>query len=321
LWEIGSCRYQELISKYQVTYVAGGATQNSIRGAQWLLPPNSTAYIGCVGTDHFAQKLEEAAKGDGVHVQYMKTDELATGTCAVLITEKGTKRSLVANLSAAEKYKVEHIQQPENWMLVESAKCFYIAGFFLTVSPPTIMMVARHAAATNKTFCMNLSAPFLCQFFKEPMDAAMGYCDYLFGNESEAAAYAEAHGWPERDIKEIAKRIVMLPKVNTKRPRTIVFTQGEDDVIVASVNPATGEVFAEDHPIIFIPGDQIVDTNGVGDAFVAGYLSQLVQGKDVNTCIKAGVWTAHVVIKESGPVYPKDVTKPTDFSSLDIRQI
>lgn len=33
---------------------------------------------------------------------------------------------------------------------VEKAKYFYIAGFFLTVSPDSIQLVAEHAAATNK---------------------------------------------------------------------------------------------------------------------------------------------------------------------------
>lgn len=33
---------------------------------------------------------------------------------------------------------------------VEKAKYFYIAGFFLTVSPDSILLVAEHAAATNK---------------------------------------------------------------------------------------------------------------------------------------------------------------------------
>jgi hypothetical protein len=31
---------------------------------------------------------------------------------------------------------------------------------------------------------MNLSAPFLSQFFKEPMMEAMPYVDILFGNET-----------------------------------------------------------------------------------------------------------------------------------------
>ena len=45
---------------------------------------------------------------------------------------------------------------------------------------------------------MNLSAPFLCQFFKDQMDQVIPYVDYLIGNESEALAYAESHGWAVR---------------------------------------------------------------------------------------------------------------------------
>lgn len=54
----------------------------------------------------------------------------------------------------------------------------------MTVSPDTIMEVAEHACANNKTFMMNLSAPFLSQFFKEPMMKAFPYIDILFGNET-----------------------------------------------------------------------------------------------------------------------------------------
>jgi hypothetical protein len=46
-------------SDLQVQYIAGGATQNSIRVAQWMLHvPGSTAYFGAVGTDDFAAHME-----------------------------------------------------------------------------------------------------------------------------------------------------------------------------------------------------------------------------------------------------------------------
>ncbi|TNN82417.1 Adenosine kinase [Liparis tanakae] len=57
-------------------------------------------------------------------------------------------------------------------------------GFFLTVSPESIMKVAKHASDHNKIFCMNLSAPFISQFFKEPLMKVMPYVDILFGNET-----------------------------------------------------------------------------------------------------------------------------------------
>lgn len=53
---------------------------------------------------------------------------------------------------------------------------------------------------------MNLSAPFLVQFFGEQMSTALAYCDYVFGNESEAAAFGEKHEWGT-DISAIALKL------------------------------------------------------------------------------------------------------------------
>jgi adenosine kinase len=44
----------------------------------------------------------------------------------------------------------------------------------------------------------------------------------------------------------------------------------------------------------------LVDTNGAGDAFVGGYISQLVQGADVAKCCAAGNYAANKIIQESG---------------------
>lgn len=42
---------------------------------------------------------------------------------------------------------------------------------------------------------MNLSAPFIPEFFKDNVDKVLPYIDVLFGNESEAEAFARSHGW------------------------------------------------------------------------------------------------------------------------------
>jgi adenosine kinase len=47
-----------------------------------------------------------------------------------------------------------------------------------------------------------------------------------------------------------------------------------------------------------------VDTNGAGDAFVGGFLSQLVAGKDTAECVRAGNYAANVVIQRSGCTFP-----------------
>jgi adenosine kinase len=96
--------FTDLVNDHEVSYIAGGATQNSIRVAQWMLKEaGSTAYMGCVGNDKFGTQLKDCAKADGVYVHYMEDEEAATGTCAVLVS--GGERSLCANLAAANNFK------------------------------------------------------------------------------------------------------------------------------------------------------------------------------------------------------------------------
>merc|ERR1712127_1154394 len=147
--------YQEMIDNYPVEYIAGGATQNSARVAQWMMQiPGAVTYVGCVGKDKYADQMTEVASKDGMVVKYLQDESTATGTCAVLVLD--SERSLVANLSAANNYKVDHLSAAENWAIAEKARFYYMAGFFITVSPDSIMKVAEHSAANSKTFMMNL---------------------------------------------------------------------------------------------------------------------------------------------------------------------
>jgi hypothetical protein len=122
------------------------------------------------------------------------------------------------------------------------------------------MATAQHCAQNDKTYCMNISAPFIVQVgvrgarqqtraqmrpredawrhhaaagppphaaalltqrppkrrppppqqvppFKKVLSDALPYVDYLFGNETEAAAFAESEGWDTKEAGEIALRV------------------------------------------------------------------------------------------------------------------
>merc|ERR1712005_100501 len=74
--------YAELAKTHDVEYIAGGATQNSIRVAQWMLQaPGATAYVGCVGNDEFATKMREQCEKDGVKTAYLVDAATPTGVC------------------------------------------------------------------------------------------------------------------------------------------------------------------------------------------------------------------------------------------------
>ena len=286
--------YDDLKQNFKVAYTAGGATQNTVRIAQWLLPAHSTSYIGCVGADENAAILKNAAEADGVATHYLTTSEHPTGRCAVLVFNKD--RSLVTDLAAANHYQLSHLQTAPIDAVVQKARYIYSAGFFLTVSPPSLMHLAHHVQQTGKKLLGNISAPFIAQFFSEPLMAAMPYYDYLFGNESEAEALGTKLALSDISIPAIARHLSGLPKV-TAGDRVVVITQGSKATVVS-----VGGREVESYEVELLDRDSIVDLNGAGDAFVGGFVSQLVQGKPMEQCVQAGHYAARTIIQVSGIV-------------------
>ena len=72
-----------------------------------------------LGADAARDKLVEKAEEAGVNVKY-QISEHPTGRCAVLIT--GHERSLVTKLDAANHFTISHLEDDENWKLVQKAQ-------------------------------------------------------------------------------------------------------------------------------------------------------------------------------------------------------
>jgi len=289
--------FGEMAKQPNVQYIAGGATQNTIRVAQWMLQqPGATAYMGCVGKDANGETLAKACADDGVKTAYMVDESTPTGTCATLIV--GIERSLCTNLNAANNYKAAHCQKPENWKIVQDAKIIYSAGFFATVSPEAIKLASQEKK-TEGIYCMNLSAPFLMQVppFKAVFNETMPYVDYLFGNETEALTWAQTEGWETEDIEFIATRLSLIPSAKSRK-RTVVITQGCDPTIVCIGG------MVQKYPVLVLPKEKLVDTNGAGDSYVGGFLAGLVKGLPIADCCKAGAYAASVIVQRSGCTFP-----------------
>lgn len=145
---------------------------------------------------------------------------------------------------------------------------------------------------------MNISAPFIAQFFKSQVDQILPYVDVLIGNESEAEAYAQSHEWGTTDLSEIAKKLAASPKENSGKPRTVVITHGAESTIVA-----TGSGSHKVYDVESIPNDKIVDTNGAGDAFAGGFCGAIVSGKSVDEAVEAGHKMGAMCVGQVGPAF------------------
>ena len=218
-------------------------------------------------------------------------------------------------MRVAEKFEESHLSSPEVAPLVENAKFYYVEGYFLTHGAESALYLSsvsaasgkvnfifhQHQSATNlknhlQTFVMNLSAPFIPQFFTKQLQNIIPYTDVIIGNESEAAAWASATGLSDvKNLSEIARSIAILPKSNPSRRRIVIFTQGaHQTVMVTSDKPDAPKTF----PVESLAEAQIVDTNGAGDAFAGGFLGALISGETIDDCVLAGHALARACVQQ-----------------------
>lgn len=73
--------------------------------------------------------------------------------------------------------------------------------------------------------------------------------------------------------------------------RTVVITQGSKPVLVARDTENSVKEYE-------VPQVEVVDTNGAGDAFTGGFLSQFIQEQPFDTCMKCAIYCASEYVHE-----------------------
>jgi len=285
--------FTELMN-HQTTLTAGGSAQNSMRCLQWMLKRGGDVhFIGCVGDDDFGKSLIRIAAESGVRTHFMVTPEHQTGICASVIYNKD--RSLVAHISAAGHYSVDHYKSDPVQSVVNECEILYTTGFFMVTSYETVLSLGQHAHANNKIFILNISATFVIDFYWEQFANILQYADIVCGNEHETLALAKKNNWNTEDYSVIAQKIAQLPKVDNSKKRIVVITQGPKSTMVCDKDEKI-----TDYPVPRIAPEKIVDTNGAGDAFIGGFIAGLSQGKSLAKSIAAGHYCAGVIIQATG---------------------
>ena len=150
-------------------------------------------------------------------------------------------------------------------------------------------------------FILNLSAPIIAQLYGAQLQKILPYADYIIGNEAEAEAWASAKGLPDpKDLHAIAKALALQPKSNPTRDRVVILTHGAQPTLaVSSSSPDNVKTCA----VNALKDEEIVDTNGAGDAFAGGFLGALAAGKSLDEAIEVGHTLGAMCVTQVGPQY------------------
>lgn len=217
---------------------------------------------------------------------------------------KGSDRSLVANIGAALKCEKTFVQQ-ELGNFTTDPKFYYIEGFFIPNKMDICRSVyERYSANPNCQFITNLNAPYIIKNFQKDITWMVKKADVVFGNRDEFEELAKINGYENMD--DLFSEL-FASYSNKLVQKKIVVTDGADDVVFYK-GDANG-IESGSVPVPLVKKEDIVDTTGAGDSFVAGFIYELMRGKDIRECIEVGIKISSQVIRVIGCNLPSTESK------------
>ncbi len=241
----------------------GGSAANTLRDLSVM--GMSCAFLGKVGTDDDGIIFEKSLTDWGIHPHLLTTSQEPTGYCMVIVHED-CDRTLCSNIGASGLLTFAEVDKT----LLKESRAILTEGYQLQAQPNFVISVIEAAKNIGRSVYFTLSGPHcvldchteICQLLKN--------IDILFGNEDEFKA-------------------LNLPA--EKLPSISVCTKGAKGVDVW-VN-GTLQTFP------CKACQNVINTNGAGDAFAAGFLYQYHAGADIAKCVQGGHEIALRVIQST----------------------
>lgn len=236
------------------------------------------AYLGKVADDHLGRVFTHDIRAGGVHFPSTPARGAApTARCLVLVTPDG-QRTMNTFLGACVTLGDADIDPA----LVAASSITYLEGYLFDPpeAQPAFRKAARAAHQAGRRVALSLSDAFCVDRHRDAFrDLVARDVDILFANETEITSLYRRNSFDE--AVEDARADVALAAL-TRAEAGSVIIQGRETVAV----------FAEP--------TKVVDTTGAGDAYAAGFLAGLTQGRSLETCGRLGSLAAAEIISHYG---------------------
>ncbi len=258
--------------------MSGGSVANSIAGIAAL--GGTCGYIGKVADDEFGERFTHDLRTMGVELDLAiaSPEEGATGRCHVFITDDA-QRTMATYLGASNRLHVADI----NERLIARSEITYIEGYLYDLPPAkmAIQKVVDFAHQHDSMVALSLSDMFCVERHRRDfLDLVTNYVDVLLANEAEILALFQ--------VTDLEGAFAALDELGV----LAVVTRGP---LGADVLTTSGVVSVPASEV-----DEVVDQNGAGDMFAAGFLYGLALGADPIEAAELGSLCAGEIIKHLG---------------------
>ena len=256
--------------------VSGGSAANTMAGIAAL--GGRAGFIGKVADDELGQVFTHDITASGVDFEAAIHDGVGTGRCLVLVTPDA-ERTMATHLGVANTFAPGDV----DGALLERTKVTYLEGYLFDLPPAKEAM--RQAIATTHgadgSVAMSLSDSFCVERHRGDFLSLLNEdLDLLFANEDEAKALFK--------VTSLNAALDALEETGV----LCAVTLGAKGCVV--VTPA-GRIEVPAAPV-----PAVVDTNGAGDLFAAGFLFGMTNGLDPERAARLAALCAGEVIGHLG---------------------
>ena len=300
--------YKILESMPLVNYIPGGSVQNTMRVISWRLNNDDdiiprkyfkVSMLGSVGDDLYKNKIMNALEDIGVNpiLEILKDDK--TSRCGVGVYKK--EKLFVTQLRASKRLSEKFIE--ENFDKILDHNALIIEGYLLNNKFEMLQKLCHYLSINNKMIILTLSANFIVKMHYDKLIELGNKADIIAGSFQEAKEFAGTDANNTQDVF-----INIFKKLKQKENRLLLFTDGPNGALCGKYNYESNQL---DYIIqCFAPkvkDEEIKDLNGAGDAFLGGFLSEYMKGRDVYDCCKNGINAATIILKNVGCTFPKKI--------------
>ncbi|GAA1900638.1 sugar kinase [Lapillicoccus jejuensis] len=258
-----------------VRFSFAGAESNVAIGLARL--GHAVGFVSRVGDDFVGRMVVETLRGEGVDVSGVVVDEAAPTALMVRQHRTADALTVLYYRDGAAGSRLQPGDVPD----LSGARLLHVTGITPALSASamrTVETAVRAARAAGLVVSLDVNHRALLWSAQEAGAALaplLDAVDLVFGGDDELLALAR------RDIGgDVGDVHAAVDDLLRQRPSVVVRKRGADG---ASVHGAFGVI---ERPALAVTA---VDPVGAGDAFVAGFLSGLLDGVDPAACLDRAV--------------------------------
>jgi fructokinase len=266
----------------------------------------STALAACVGTDTFGGMITNFLNDYGVNTDFIQTTDLAPTSTAIIARHTKTP-DFVINRGADTCLRFNSDQQE----VIASSRIVHSSAFALAREPARSAVIETLKIARDNECLVTFDPNFHPKIWSDSGDMidhlnsiyqfvdvskpSLDDCERIFGDRLSP--------------KECAERFLEWG------PSVVMITKGSEGVFLATADGDSYDIYPKEV--------DVADVTGAGDAFWAGYLSSILDGRSQLEAACFGQVVAEAKVSVMGPITEmpainvlKEHAKAVEYSRL-----